>query len=63
MHVTDAAGESRTRYRVGVGDVLTADRGLAHRRGIRYVVTHGGDVVVRMNLNNMLALMPSSACT
>jgi hypothetical protein len=43
-------GETLTRFAVGENDVLMADRGLAHRRGIRHVVTHGGDVIVRMNL-------------
>jgi hypothetical protein len=43
-------GETLTRIAVHPGDVLMADRGLAHRRGIRHVVKHGGDVVVRMNL-------------
>jgi hypothetical protein len=43
-------GETLTRFEVQAGDVLMADRGLAHRRGIRHVVNHAGDVVVRMNL-------------
>jgi len=42
-------GETLARFAVHRGDVLMADRGLAHRRGIRHVVKHGGDVVVRMN--------------
>jgi hypothetical protein len=47
---TPDVGESFTRYRVSAGDVLMADGGLAHRRGIRHVHQHGGDVIVRMNL-------------
>lgn len=43
-------GETLTRFAVRAGDVLMADRGLAHRRGIRHVVKHEGDVIVRMNL-------------
>ena len=43
-------GETLTRFAVRAGDVLMADRGLAHRRGIRHVVAHEGDVIVRMNL-------------
>lgn len=43
-------GETLTRFAVRAGDVLMADRGLAHRRGIRHVVEHEGDVIVRMNL-------------
>jgi len=54
VHVTDVSeGESLTRYEVKPGDVLMADRGLAHRRGIRHVVSHGGDVIVRMNMSNV----------
>jgi len=54
VHVTDVSeGESLTRYEVKPGDVLMADRGLAHRRGIRHVVSSGGDVIVRMNLSNV----------
>ena len=43
-------GETLTRFDVKPGDVIMADRGLAHGRGIRHVVDRGGDVVVRMNL-------------
>lgn len=54
VHVTDASvGESLTVYEVEPGDVMMADRGLAHRRGIRHVVSHGGDVIVRMNLSSV----------
>jgi len=43
-------GETLTRFEVQEGDVLMADRGLAHRRGIRHVVDRGGDVIVRSNM-------------
>lgn len=43
-------GETLTRFAVHPGEVLMADRGLAHRRGIRHVVRHGGQVLVRTNL-------------
>jgi hypothetical protein len=43
-------GETLTRFDVQANDVLMADRGLAHRRGIRHVVDHQGDVIVRMNM-------------
>lgn len=53
VHVTDIKqGESLTHYTVKAGDILMADRGLAHRRGIRHVVSHQGDVIVRMNLTS-----------
>lgn len=43
-------GETLTRFAAHSGEVLMADRGLAHRRGIGHLVRHGADVVVRMNL-------------
>jgi len=43
-------GETLTRFVVQANDVVMADRGLAHRRGIRHVVNHQGDVIVRMNM-------------
>lgn len=43
-------GETLTRFTVQANDVVMADRGLAHRRGIRHVVNHQGDVIVRMNM-------------
>ena len=43
-------GESMRRFTVRAGDVLVADRGYAHRRGVRHVVAAGGDVIVRLNL-------------
>lgn len=68
VHVTEASeGESLTRFAICAGDVLMADRGFANRRGLRYVVEHAGDVVVRMNLTALpvheadgkrLALLP-----
>jgi hypothetical protein len=47
---TDKEGESFTRFTVRENDVFIADRGYANRRGVRHVVDHGGDVIVRMNL-------------
>jgi len=43
-------GETLTRFEVSPGEILMADRGLANRRGIRHVVEHGADVVIRTNL-------------
>jgi hypothetical protein len=43
-------GETLSRFAVQANDVVMADRGLAHRRGIRHVVNHQGDVIVRMNM-------------
>jgi hypothetical protein len=54
VHVTEASvGESLTHYTISPGDVLMADRGLAHRCGIRHVISSGGDVLVRMNLRSI----------
>lgn len=51
LHVTlPDEGETLTRFDVRANDVVMADRGLAHRRGIRHVVGHGGDVIVRSNM-------------
>ncbi len=68
VHVTEAKeGESLTRFSIHAGDVVMADRGFANRRGVRHVVQHGADVVLRMNLTNLplqdalgqpLALLP-----
>lgn len=46
-------GESLRRFRVGAGEVLIADRGFAHRRGVRHVIAAGGNVIVRINLTNL----------
>lgn len=46
-------GETLTRFSVKTGDVLIGDRGFAHRRGIRHVIKQGGDVIVRLNLQNV----------
>jgi hypothetical protein len=54
LHVTPPQqGETLTRFEVRPGEILMADRGLANRRGIRYVVEHGGDVIVRANMVNV----------
>ena len=68
VHVTEATeGESLTRFSIHAGDVVMGDRGFANRRGVRHVVQHGGDDVLRMNLPNLpledsqgqsLALLP-----
>ena len=68
VHVTEAdEGESLTRFAVHPGDVIMADRGFANRRGLRHVVQHKADVVLRTSLSNLplqdrrgraLALLP-----
>jgi hypothetical protein len=54
VHVTDATeGESLTRFSIHAGDVMMADRGFANRRGLRHIVRHKADAVLRMNLTNL----------
>jgi hypothetical protein len=54
VHVTQAeVGESLTHFAINAGDVVMADRGFTNRRGLRHVMTHKADVVLRMNLTNL----------
>ena len=54
VHVTEASeGESLTRFAIKEGEVIMADRGFANRRGLRHVVDHKADVVMRANLTNL----------
>jgi DDE family transposase len=54
VHVSGAnEGESLTRFDVSAGDVIMADRGFARQRGLRHVVQHGGDVLLRTSLSNL----------
>jgi hypothetical protein len=54
VHVTEAKeGETLARFTIHPGDVVMADRGFANRRGVRHVVDHEADVVLRMNLTNL----------
>lgn len=46
-------GESFQRFTVRPGDLCVADRGFAHRAGVRHVTAHGGAVIVRLNLTNL----------
>ena len=54
VHLTDAGvGESLTHFDIREGDVIMADRGFAKRLGLRHVVQHKGDAVVRASLTNL----------
>lgn len=46
-------GESFKRFTISPGDVWMGDRGYAHATGIDHVLSHGGDVIVRVNLTNI----------
>jgi hypothetical protein len=53
FEVTDATGgETLTRVRAQPGDILVADRGLAHREGVASIVKQRADVIVRLNRTN-----------
>jgi hypothetical protein len=68
VHVSEVAeGETLRRFAIHKGDVIMADRGFANRPGLRHVVQHGADALLRMNLSNLplqdkrgkaLALLP-----
>lgn len=51
--VTDAHGvETYERVPVERGDILLADRGYCHRKGVAHVLGQGADVVVRLHSTN-----------
>jgi hypothetical protein len=55
FEVTDQqGGESFVRLPVLAGDIVLADRGYAHRRGIAYLLDAKADVVVRIRSRNAL---------
>jgi hypothetical protein len=45
-------GETFTRLKGEVGDIVVADRGLAHREGVAHLVKQQADVIVRLNRTN-----------
>jgi len=45
-------GGTLMRFEVQPNDILMGDGNIAHRRGLRHVVSCGGDVMLRMNLVN-----------
>lgn len=54
VYVSDASiGESLTHFDIRAGDVIMADRGFAKRPGLRHVVQHKADVVLRASLTNL----------
>lgn len=54
VHVSEASvGESLTLFDIREGDVIMADRGFAHRVGLRYAVQRKADVVLRTSLTNL----------
>lgn len=62
-HVTEISeGESLRHFAVKAGDIVMADRGLATRRGIRHVVSHGGEGLVRLKKTNRVSPWLSCPC-
>lgn len=54
LEVTDAkGGESYSRLKMGPGDLILADRGYCHRRGLAAVRQAGADFLVRINWQNL----------
>lgn len=54
IEVTGAkGGESFTQLAIGSGDLILADRGYAHRRGLAAVRQAGADFLVRINWQNL----------
>jgi hypothetical protein len=54
VEVTDAkGGETLVRHPTQPGDIVVADRGYAHRRGLGSVFSEGGKAVVRINWHNL----------
>ena len=54
VHVTQAnEGESLKRFAIRPGEVVMADRGFANRGGLRHVVQHKADAILRINLTNL----------
>lgn len=48
-----AEGEGVQRIAVTVGELRIADRGFARPEGLRYMVDHGGDVLIRMGSRSL----------
>ena len=62
VEVTDASGgESFTRFSCAPKQLTMGDRGYSHRRGIAQLHQSGGDVLVRLNWNNVPLLHPHGA--
>jgi len=57
---SEQGGETFKRFPVQRGEILMGDRGYCHREGVAHVVKHGGDAIVRLNLNNFPLLQPST---
>ena len=59
--VTDARGvETYEHVPVEPGDILLADRGYCHRKGVAHVLAKGGDAVVRLHSTNFPLLAVTS---
>lgn len=60
LKLTDNGGGERfDRFKVGPCDLLVADRGYAHRRGLAHVVQSGGHFLVRTGWNRVALTHPN----
>lgn len=59
VEVTDAhGGETLCRHATEPGDIIVADAGYAHRKGLGSALGHGAHVIVRTNWQNLPLLEP-----
>ena len=59
VEVTDAhGGETLCRHTTEPGDIIVADAGYAHRKGLGSALSHGAHVIVRTNWQNLPLLEP-----
>lgn len=60
IELTDrSGGETLTRFRFAAGDLVLADRGYSHRRGLYAVHKAGGHLIVRLNWQNLPMQLPT----
>ena len=61
VHVTAASvGESLALFDIRPGDIIMADRGFTRRNGMRWVLQHGGDIVLRTSLSSVPLRRPDN---
>lgn len=59
VQVTDTSeGESLSRYSISPGDVVVADRGYIHRKGFWHILQQKGQLIVRLNWQNLPMMTP-----
>jgi hypothetical protein len=62
LELTDASGgETLSRFTLQPGEIIIADRGYAHRRGLCSVIQSGAHFIVRLNWQNLPLLSPDGS--